>query len=458
MKPGFSLLVALGAALLTARAAEPWTLERALSFALTNSPDARIAAHRIAAAQAGLGQANSAFWPRLAFQSGYTRTDNPMFSFGNILNQRSYSPSINFNDVPDTDNLNVRGLVTLPLYSGGKPTADKAAAKANTAATRQEAEAIRNTLGFEVVRAFFSVQKTRRFVEAAQAAVSAYEAHVALAQKRLDGGTLLRADLLDLEVRLAQAREDQVGARNAHALALRALQTLLGIEQSDFSVAETAPSLNVPAASAGLARPELAAAEARARAAEAQLRGAKSGYRPRVSAFGSLDYDYGWVLDGEGQSYTAGVLVQWDLWDGRLTRSKVAEAQANHEAAKEQARRLRLALSLEAEQARLDFQQTTERLAVSEKTVAQAEESVQLTRTRFAEGQALTTQLLDAQTALTAARVRRAETEADRQIAIAALRKALALPQFDSPQTLNANELDRLFAPNPGRRKPRAPR
>jgi len=69
---------------------------------------------------------------------------------------------------------------------------------------------------------------------------------------------------------------------------------------------------------------------------------------------------------------------------------------------------------------------------VGEKTVAQAEESLQITRNRFVEGQALTTQLLASQTALTAARVRRAEAEADRPIAIAALRKALALPRFDS--------------------------
>jgi outer membrane protein TolC len=40
--------------------------------------------------------------------------------------------------------------------------------------------------------------------------------------------------------------------------------------------------------------------------------------------------------------------------------------------------------------------------------------------------------LIDAETALVAARVRRAEAEADRQIAIAAMRKTLALPQLDS--------------------------
>jgi outer membrane protein TolC len=42
--------------------------------------------------------------------------------------------------------------------------------------------------------------------------------------------------------------------------------------------------------------------------------------------------------------------------------------------------------------------------------------------------------LIDAETALVAARVRRAEAEADRQIAVAAARKALGLPQME-PQS-----------------------
>ena len=426
-------LLALVAAASLARAAEPWTLERALGFALTNSPDARIAAHRIAAAQAGLDQARAAFWPRLALESGYTRTDNPMYSFGNILNQRSYSRDIDFNSVPDTDNLNVRGLLTVPLYAGGRSTAERTAAKANSAAARQEAEAVRNSLGFEVTRTFFTVRKTQRFIEAAEAAVTAYSTNLDIARRRVEAGTLLRAEQLDLEVRLAQAKEERVAARNAHALALRALQNLLGLEEPGFAVADAAPTLQAPAGGDTAQRPEAAAAAERSRAAEAQVRGAKSGYLPRVNAFGSLDYDHGWVLNGDGKSYTAGLMVHWDAWDGRLTRSKVAEAQANFEAATEQERKLRLALNLEAEQARLALEQTTERLAVSQTTVAQAEESLELTRKRFAQDLALTSQLLDAQTALTAARVRRAEAEADQQIAIAALRKALALSPLALP-------------------------
>ena len=46
-------------------------------------------------------------------------------------------------------------------------------------------------------------------------------------------------------------------------------------------------------------------------------------------------------------------------------------------------------------------------------------------------GTALSSQLIDAETALVSARVRRAEAETDQRIAIAALRKAYGYPQLD---------------------------
>jgi outer membrane protein TolC len=95
---------------------------------------------------------------------------------------------------------------------------------------------------------------------------------------------------------------------------------------------------------------------------------------------------------------------------------------------------LRLALDLEVEQARLDLKAANERLSVTDQAVAQAAESASLTRARFEQELTLPTLLIDAETALVAARVRRAEAEADRQIAVAAARKALGLPQME-PQS-----------------------
>lgn len=418
-------------------ATEPWTLERALDYAQGHNPDARIAQQRIVAAQAGLEEANSTFWPKLQVQSSYLRTDNPMLVFGSILNQRAYNYNAppNFNNLPNVDDLNARGIVTLPLYAGGQNAANRQAATANMEAAKLDGAAIRNALGFEVSRAFYTILKTRKFIQATESAVKAFENNLDVAQKRLADGTLLKSDVLDIAVRLAQSREDLVGARNAHLVALRSLRNLLGVEDDAFTVADTAPALSLPCVGDFSQRPELAAAGERAIAAQARVRGAKSGYQPRVSAFGSLDHDYGWVTGGDGNSYTAGLMVQWDLWDGFLTRAKTREAKANLASAREEQDKVRLAIDLEVEQARLDLNAAGENLAVSGKAMEQAEESARLTRNRFDQGLALPTQLIDSETALVAARVRRAEAEADEHIAIAALRKALALPQLVSPPT-----------------------
>ncbi|MCX7723499.1 MAG: TolC family protein [Verrucomicrobiae bacterium] len=434
MKPIGLLVIGLTLSGLGAKAAEPWRFEDTIQFALTNSPDARVALQRIAAAEAGLRQANAMAWPKLQFQSSYTRTDNPMMVFGSILNQRAFGQPpigpIDFNNVPDIDNLNIRGVVTMPIYAGGQITAAREAARAYAWAARDAADAVRNTLAFEVARAFHTVLKTREFVRAAEAAVAAFEKNLEIASNRFNAGTLLKADVLDVEVRLAQAREDLVRARNAREIALRALRTLLGIDDPNFDVADTVPAVPVPESGDFSGRPELAASSQQIRAAEAELRRARGGYMPTVGLFGSMDYDRGWRSEGDGKSYTAGVMVQLNVWDGQLTRGKVQQAQAELEAARENDRKLRLMLALEAEQARLNLEEARQRLRVTEKAVALAAESAALTRARFEQGLALAVQLIDAETALTGARVRHAEAQADYRIAIAALRKALGLPQL----------------------------
>lgn len=415
-----------------AGAGQPWTLERALKTALTNNPDIHLARTRVAAAEAGLEQANAAFWPRLQLQAGYTRTDNPMMVFGSILNQRAYSQTLDFNHVPDVDDLNTRGLLTMPLYTGGRSTAEREAARSSRQAAREEAVAARHDLELQVARVFHTAEKARAFIRVARAAIAAQETNLVVARQRLDAGTLLKTDVLDLRVRLAEAREELARAESADTLARRTLRNLLGLEQGELAIAESSPELLTPDSLDVSGRAELAAARMRERAAEERVRGAKAGYLPRVSAFGAIDYDYGWKFDRDGMSYTAGGLIQWEAWDGNLTRARAREARANLEMAREETRKLRLAIDLELEQARLDLRTAGERIAAAGEAVASATESAELTRERFEQGAALTTQLMDAESALVAARARLAQAQADRRIALAALRKALGLSQLNS--------------------------
>lgn len=423
-------IVSLALAAAHAEAGAGYTLDGAVRKALADNPDARIAASRITAAQAALMQASAAFQPQVRIESSYVRTDHPVSVFGFALNQESFSPALNFNNVPAADNWNARGLLTVPLYAGGRNVAGREAARAGLAAAGHDADAVRRLLAFEVARTFHLVGKTRSLIEAAESAVRSFETNTALAEKRFAAGTALKVDLLDMEVRLAQAREDLVRTRNANAFARRALGNLLGLgNDAPVDIAKTSADAGTPSLDDKQERPEIRAAVEQARAATAEIRRARSGWAPSVNAFASVDHDQGTEFDGAGSSYTVGVMFQWNLWDGNLTRGKLREAEARRAMADEQTRKLKLAIELEIEQGRLAVKDADERLNVTVKTIAAAAESAQITRDRFEKGLALTSQIIDAETALTAARVRRAEAEADRRIAVAALRHALGLAQ-----------------------------
>jgi outer membrane protein len=420
------------------RGAEALNLEQAIALALREHPDARAAGHRIRAARASLQEANAAFWPGLQIQSSYTRGNNPMQVFGWALNQRAFSPELDFNNVPRADNLNARGVLTVPLYQGGRALSGRRSAEARFRMAEFEAEAIRNDLAFEVAYGWHSLLKAREFIRAAEGAARAFETNLGVAVSREEAGTLLRSEVLEVEVRLAQAREDLVRARNSALLAERALHYLLGHPGTVFHFIDEAPELNEPDEAAMARRSELEAARFQVLAAGEEINRARAGRLPRLNAFGAYDHDRGWELRGDGSSWTAGVVFQWDIWDGHSSRSRVRRAAAERDVALDLERKARLQAGFEAEQSRLSVMDAKERLAVTGKMVGQAETSAELTRLRFEQGLALPSQLFDAEQALTAARVRRAQSQSDLRIAVAGLRRALGLAQI--PNSMEEQE------------------
>ena len=165
-----------------------------------------------------------------------------MLAFGSILNQRAYSSSLNFNDVPGVDDLNARGLLTVPLYAGGKERRRAQGghrehrSRPAGQCRRPERPRLRG-----VARLLHGAQDAAVHPSRRGGGQVLTRPTLAIAKKRLEGGSLLKTDVLDIEVRLAQAREDLVRARNANALAVRALRNLLGIESGEFEVADTVP-------------------------------------------------------------------------------------------------------------------------------------------------------------------------------------------------------------------------
>jgi outer membrane protein TolC len=408
-----------------------WTAPEAVEFVLRNNPDSLVASQRMLEAQALLKKSAASFYPQLGLSGGYSQTNNPMHSFGNILNQGEFSSEIDFNDPGRSDNLNLSVGVKYRFYNGGQDSARKNAAVAGVELSSAERESIRLQLGFEAFRSFQRIVEAETVQRAQQVALDAIHSALAVARARFDAGDLLKVDLLNLEVQELRIRESQIQASHSLELSKQIFLTLLGLPAGEVKVVAASlanhlpPAINSPAQ-----RPELRRMQAALRVAEAGLSGARGSRLPTLDGFASYQVDHGTVLDGEGDSWTAGIKVNFNLFDGHNAAADIALAEARLGTLRAELRKLELALNLEVKQAELALSQARQRKQVTQKMLEQASETEQLSRARFREGVLLASDLIDIESRLTDARVRNAVAISAVHIAIADLRRASGLPQF----------------------------
>lgn len=387
-------------------------LEGCIRAALAGNPDLEAVAARAEAARAAVGEARSAYAPQLSLGANWTRTDNPPQAFFMRLNQRTASLQEDFNQPDDTEN--IRGSVGAQwrLLDGGRRAAGLRAAQCSSEASGFLVDAARNDLVYQVTRAYYGVLQASALLEVRRAAVASIEESLRAARERLQAGSALRTDVMNLEVQLSQAQEELIRTVNGRKLAVAVLNTVAGREvwkESDMApLAFPAPALQAPAAleRSVEGRPELAAARLQEKAAEAVVQKARREYYPVVNLFGSADWD-GEALDDFEQSYLVGASAELTLFDGSRTRSALSGARAMLRAARAMRERVRNELNLDLRQALLREEESRERLGVAEKSVHSAGESLRITKERYEQGAADITELMTAQAGDTATRASR---------------------------------------------------
>ncbi len=409
-----------------------WTGPDAVRFALQNNPDAQIALKRIASSAVAIKQANAAFYPQLGVQAGYSRTNNPMYSFGNILNQGVFSSSIDFNDPGETDDLQFMIQLTYRLYNGGRNQAGVDAANAQKKAAVLQGDAVKSSLGFAVVKSFFTIVQAQKNVSAREAAVQAIDASIQSARARFEEGDLLKQELLNLEVEQSLASENLIQAQHGLALTKQSLLNVLGLTGNQVEInLEQTPLQAAPTVPGFKNRSEIKAMQFLIQARQAAVRQARGGYYPTADAFGSWQVDKGFEMGSEsGDSWMAGLRVNMTLFDGKQTAARVRQANIALAQAKDELRKMELGYELEIRQAVLNLDQAEKRCQVTEKMMASARESARLFRERFKAGLVLSSELIDTENRLTEAQVRHALANAEQRIAVANLRRACGLLQY----------------------------
>lgn len=412
--------------------AEEWTLERAIDSIRRDSPDAEILRSRVEAAHALADQSRAAWYPHLQVEAGYHQTNQPMMGFGSILNTGTFDQTIDFNRPGQLDHFNATATVGYNLYAGGSPTAQRAAANANQRAVELDQEAAFEALSLAVVRAYYQVLQAREYLRAIESAQIAVKGSLRSAQARYERGDLLKHTVLDLELRVAEIENQLLSAEHQLKLAERMLRVTLGFSPNHALTVTRNPQPLPPPDDAQRLRAEQLAMAERVAAADAAVDGQRGQRRPRLDAFASYQYDRGWRRSGDGDSWMAGLRMQWDLFDGHLSANRVRQSLAERSEARAQERKLELQLELQLEEARLNHELARKQLATTERMLAQAEESASISRARFEAGDLLVTELLTAESRLTEARVKQSVARFSEQMAVAQWYRASGIPLTSS--------------------------
>jgi outer membrane protein len=441
MTPRPVLLLALAPALAAAQAAPATppaaapaaparrviTLEEAVASARANEPQLRQAEANARGAEARADQQRSGLLPQIGVNGGYERsgTDRRVPVLGGAAGETTA--------VLDSSTWSAGVVADQTLFDAGTLYRWRSA-RSSADALRSAAETTRLDVVSTVQAQYFAARARRDLVRVARETVQNDEAHLRQVQAFVDVGTQPPIALAQVRADLASARLALIRAENDYSSSRALLAQAMGLRewQTDFDVAdETLPpvagedgSLEPLLAEALEARPELATIAAQERASEQSRSAARAGWLPALGARATYNQS-GPSLDETNGSWSAGVSLTWNIFNGGFTSASVREADATLESLRAQEVGLRTSIRVALEQAFLAVRAAQGAVVAASEAESAAREQLRLAEGRFEAGVGSIIELGDAQVAATLAAAQRVRAEFDLSAARAALVRAV---------------------------------
>jgi outer membrane protein len=416
-------------------AAEALTLEQAVETATKNNPGLKAADAQIEAADAGMLRSASGFLPKVNLSETWSKTDNPLMVLGTKLNQEivtqsDFNPTVINNPEP-ISNYNTRLSVVQPVFNGGKEYIGRTQAKLAKDASVQDRERARQETIYNVIKAYYGLLLAREYHKVALQSLETSEANVKLAEARYRAGAVLQSDLLRAKVQLAEVKEMLTRSENGIKLASAGLNFAMGVPQGSeyeitgaLSAQEVKTEVNAAIDEAAARRPDLISTGLNRQYAEKSVSQARTDYLPSLNLMGQVDWNSDKVGGDDARSWTVMAVLQWNLFDGLVTKSKVKEALATNSRMKSLEEQTRSAVELQVRQAYYNFAASTDRIAATASSVQEAEEGLRIVQKRYETGMTTFVDVLGAESSLIRARTNALQALYDNNISQAELKLA----------------------------------
>jgi outer membrane protein len=433
----FILLVLLTLAVATfSYAGEALTLEQAVAMAIDNNPGLRQADAQVEAADAGVLQSASGFLPKVSVSETWSKTDNPMMVLGTKLNQEIVTPADfspqTLNNPEAISNYNTRLSVMQPVFNGGKEYIGRSQAKLSKEASVNQRERTRQETVYNVIKAYYGLLLAKAHLAAARQSLETSSANLRLAESRYQAGAVLESDLLRARVQTAEVREMVTNSENSVKLAAAALNFAMGVPQGneydisgDLIPQELNTDLAGLLAEAQQKRPDLAAVELNRQNAEKSISLAKADYLPNLNLMGQVDWNSAKAAGDDAKSWAVMAVLQWNLFDGLVTKSKVREAAAATSRMRSLEEQTREGVQLQVRQAYYAAAASLDRIAATATSVQEAQEGLRIIQKRYEAGMTTFVDVLGAENALIRARTNSLQAVYDNNVSLAELKLAM---------------------------------
>jgi outer membrane protein len=262
------------------------------------------------------------------------------------------------------------------LLDFGRRTAEVDTAAQTLLAANLQFNREQQSVIFAVQKAFFALNSSRARVTARQTALRAATAvEQATGIRSRSGLASLTDSLLARQVVLQEQFDIAIARRDVHAAEAQLAQAM-GISPVSLPQVASLSSLPLPEAlpasvdsllqQAVSTRPDLAARFANVRARDAELERARADYLPKLSAKGIVGRAYrelnsldlgpdGTRFFTQKNTWSVGLQLDWELFDGFIRSNRVREAKARRDQARADLDALQVASQAEVWTAYADF-------------------------------------------------------------------------------------------------------
>ena len=407
----------------------PLTLEESIRIALDQNLGLQSAVVGVRGSEYRTKAAWADFLARWTGLYGYTRYSDPV-SLG-------VARVVGFNEVrgQSRDVFNFNTALDQPLFAGGAISANYRLEKLGIDISKANVDSIQRDVVLATREGYFTILRAEKFLDVARQAVKQFEAQLEVSKAFFDVGIVAKNDVLQAEVRLANAQQALIATEsdlakaktNFNILLLRPVDTPLSVV--DILAYKPFPvTFEASLDEALRTRPEIKAANLNIDQTKETVKIARSDLYPTISLAGNYNRlsDHA-TLSGDlsEDRWTIQGVASFTLFDWGKTLNRVSETKVRVTQAEKAKGQLINTITFEVKQDYLNMLQAEKNIATAEKSIEQAEENVRMNEERYKYQVATQTDVLDAVVLLAQAKVNYYGALSDFNVAKARLERAM---------------------------------